>query len=161
MNVITKPFSQRSEIAQTAIVLGGATVIIVGVVKFKKYQENKRLKQAQENYNKLVGTEKDTFAAAGEKLSYPPSNYKTYADQLEKAMQYTGTYSNVIYDIFKLMKNNLDIIALVQAFGTREIYFWGFTYKFTLPEAIRDELDATDIAKINKLFASKKIKYRF
>ena len=160
-NFFTRPFDKRSGIEKNIIVLGSIGLVAGTFFGVRNIIKRRKEQKAEKDYIAQIKDEQASFQQSGEKLSYPPSNYKQFADQLEQAMQYTGTYFNVIFDVMKQMKNNLDVIQLVKAFGTREIYFWGFTYKFTLPEALRDELDPSDVAKINALFKSKKIQYRF
>jgi len=107
--------------------------------------------------NKL-SAEQGAFENAGQKLTYMPSQYNSFADQIEQAMQYTGTYTDVIENIFKQMQNDLDILELNKAWGKRDIYFWGFAYNFTLAEALTDEMDVTEI---NNILKSKNITYRY
>jgi len=160
-NFFTRSFDQRSGVEKNIIVLGTLGLIAGSFFGVKKIIKKRKEQKAEKDYIAQIKDEQTAFEQSGEKLSYPPSNYKQFADQIQEAMQYTGTYFGVIYGIMKLMKNNLDVIQLVKAFGTRPVYFWGFTYNFTLPEALRDELSDSDIAKINNLFKAKKIKYRF
>jgi hypothetical protein len=160
-NFFNRSFEQRSGIEKNLIVFGTIGALVGTFFGVKKVIKRRKEKKAENDYIAQVKNEQEAFEQSGEKLTYPPSNYKQFADQLQEAMQYTGTYFGVIYGIMRQMRNNLDVIQLVKAFGTRPIYFWGFTYNFTLPEALRDELSETDINKINNLFRAKKIKYRF
>lgn len=160
-NFFNRSFDQRSGIEKNLIVFGALGIMAASFFGVKKIIKRRKEQKAEKDYIAQVKDEQTAFEQSGEKLSYPPSNYKQFADQLQEAMQYTGTYFGVIYGIMKQMKNNLDVIQLVKAFGTRPVYFWGFTYNFTLPEALRDELSEGDINKINNLFKAKKIKYRF
>jgi hypothetical protein len=156
-NFINRKWSERGTIEKIGIVGGSVFVILLGRKIYKNYLANKNVNL----YREAVETEEQKLIQAGKKLTYPVSNYFTFADQLQEAMQYTGTYFNVIYGIFGKMKNDLDILQLNKAWGKRDIYFWGFTYSFTLPEALRDELSEAEMKKLNSLLYAKKISYRY
>lgn len=156
-NFFTKPWKDRGLIERVGIIGGSVAVVLLGRSMWKKYLAAK----AENKYTSLVQSETEALVQSGQTLTYPKSNYYTFADQLQEAMQYTGTYFSVIYSIFAKLKNDLDILELNKAFGKRDIYFWGFTYNFTLPEALRDELSEEEISKLNKLLYAKKIKYRY
>jgi hypothetical protein len=155
--IFNKTWSERSTIEKVGIVGGSVTLLLIGRNIYKKYKAGLNLKL----YREAVESEEQQLIQAGKKLTYPVSNYFTFADQLQEAMQYTGTYFNVIYSIFGKMKNDLDILQLNKAWGKRDVYFWGFTYSFTLPEALRDELSQAEIKKLNALLYAKKISYRY
>lgn len=156
-NLINKKWAERGLIEKTAIISGVLGLVIVGRKIYKSYQANKNTNA----YNTAVQSETEKLIQSGQKLSYPESNYFVFADQLVSAMQYTGTYFSEIYGVFMKMKNDLDILQLNKAFGKRDIYFWGFTYNYTLPQALRDELSDDELKKLNQLLYAKKIKYRY
>lgn len=154
---LNRKWQDRGLIEKVGIVGGIAALFFAGRKIYKTYTAN--LNTAK--YTQAVQSETETLIQSGQTLTYPKSNYFTFADSLQEAMQYTGTYFSEIYSIFAKMKNDLDILELNKAFGKRDIYFWGFTYNYTLPEALRDELSDDEITKLNKLLYSKKIKYRY
>lgn len=83
-------------------------------------------KRSEENV-KMVKTEADEILKNNLHLppdqqqiaSYSPSQYKTFAQNLFVAMDGAGTYSKDVLDVFRKMKNDLDILYLIDAFGTR------------------------------------------
>ena len=100
------------------------------------------------------------FQSEGMKASYPDSQYSIFADSLYSAFIYwAGTDEKTIYSIMGKMNNNLDVAKLVKAFGTRRQEFTLMNY--SLGAFITDELGTSEIANINKMFAAKKITYRF
>lgn len=117
--------------------------------------------QIQQQYTTATNTEATQWQQQGQGLSYPLSQYMTWADQLETDMQYMGTYPDDIYSIMEKMKTNGDVLQLIKAFGKRDIYFFGGANNFTLPQALTDELSEGWITEINELFSSKGIVYRF
>lgn len=141
-------------VAQVGIPIG--TILLIDYLVTKADAK----KQAMQ-YNVLTNQEATTWQQQGQGLSYPLSNYSTYADEIETAMQYMGTYPDVIYGVMEKMKTNGDVLQLIKSFGSRDIYFFGGANNFTLPQAISDELSEGWITEINELFASKGIAYRF
>lgn len=51
--------------------------------------------------------------------SFSPSQMSTFADNLFSAMDGFGTDETSVEDVFKKMKNDLDILLLIDAFGVR------------------------------------------
>jgi hypothetical protein len=98
----------------------------------------------------------------GEKATYMDQQYKGYADSIYSARianNLFGTDEDVIYSVFKKMKNNLDVAKLITAFGTRRL-----SYSFTsanLGGFLNDELDENEMNIINTDLKSKGIKYQF
>jgi hypothetical protein len=83
-------------------------------------------------------------------LSYESVQYKLWADQLFNAMDGAGTDEDAIIAVIVQLRTLDDWNMLVKAYGTRELKtFWISTHKGTLPSALRSELGATHIEKIN------------
>lgn len=148
---VKETFQNLPTIVQIIIVLI-ILVIVYRIVNWiiVKIKTNKLENQIQ--------SEQNAFENSGQKLTFMPSQYSTFSDQLQQAFQYSGTEEGTVIDIISKMKNDLDILELNKAFGKRDIYFWGFTYSFSLPEAIRDEMD---VKEVNEILQSKNIQYRY
>ena len=101
-----------------------------------------------------------------EKLSYPKTQYKSWADSLEKAWYpYTfgfGTDEETVYSIIRKLKNNSDWLELQKAYGVRPYYEAGFKYDdYNLVESINIEDEAGEMRnRINGILSTKKITYR-
>jgi hypothetical protein len=96
----------------------------------------------------------------GESASYSSATYSQLADKIYAAVMYTwGTDEQAIYDAFNLMKNNIDVAMLIKAFGKRRLEF--STQDAELGAHLSNDLDSTEIAKINSILSSKGITYRF
>ena len=95
-------------------------------------------------------------------LTYPLSQYSTFANIIETAGFDIGTDEDAIYSVFRKLKNNADYLQLKKAWGSpnRKIYDWGFGYNMTLPQYIRWEMSNNEVKKINAILQSKGIKYR-
>ena len=110
---------------------------------------------------KDVGKDIDNASGQGQKPSYARAAYNGYADKIYTSgagQHIGGTDEDSIYDVFRLMKNDLDILLLIQAFGKRR-------KGFSLDDAdlggyIGDEMNSSEIGKINTILAGKGIKYR-
>ncbi len=131
---------------------------IIGVAGYALYKLGSVL------YKKLdlSSADKDIIDAkkSGVTPSYPLATYTQLADKIYTAVMYTwGTDEQAIYDAFNLMKNNLDVAMLIKAFGKRRLEF--STQDAELGAHISNDLDATEIAKVNSILASKNITYRF
>lgn len=140
-----------------AIIIGvGGYALIRSLKKSPEQQREDRIKQDEAE------------AAKTQKLSYPLSSYQGYADKI-----FTGWSTNYnpfdrlneepIYEVFKAMKNDLDILELIKAFGKRRepTAIIGLLNNVALPEWLAVGMDTDEIDQINKILASKGIKYRF
>jgi hypothetical protein len=90
-------------------------------------------------------------------------SYRSLADALFEAMDGYGTNEDDIMGVFKNLRNQADFDALEQAFGSREISsgagnIFSSNYKGRLVGALKDELDSSELADLNSLLRSKKIK---
>ena len=110
----------------------------------------------------LSNADADIKAAqkTGETASYSSATYSQLADEIYAAVMYTwGTDEQAIYDVFNLMKNNIDVAMLIKAFGKRRLEF--STQDAELGAHLSNDLDSTEIAKVNSILSSKGITYRF
>lgn len=110
----------------------------------------------------LGSADKDIKEAekAGQTASYSLATYGQLADKIYAAVMYTwGTDEQAIYDVFNLMKNNIDVANLVKAFGKRRLEF--STQTAELGAHLSNDLNSAEISKINNILASKNITFRF
>jgi hypothetical protein len=123
------------------------------------YAVSRLLKKSQ-----LAEEKKDVtnLEQQGQTATYLDSNYKGFADGIYAARSGNnlfGTDEDAIYAVFKQMKNDIDIVKLSQAFGTRRLSF--SLDSANLGGFLKDELDEDEINVINTDLNSKGIKYRF
>lgn len=102
----------------------------------------------------------------GLKQSFPNSQYSAWANQLQEAFDGCGTSNGVWENIFKKIKNDLDVAMLIDAYGIRtfdECNWEGDLgdFKGSLSEALIHELSASEIEEINKSLQSNQVNYRF
>jgi hypothetical protein len=95
-------------------------------------------------------------------LTYGTSQYATFANNIQEAGYDVGTDEEAIYSVFRKIKNNADYLALLKAWGkpTRTIYEWGIGRKKTLTQFLHNEMDSSEIKKINTILSNNKVKYR-
>jgi hypothetical protein len=92
----------------------------------------------------------DKIVVEKSKLSYPENQYKLFADQIYTAMEGAGTDEESILSVIYKMKNADDWNMLIKAYGERKLtIFWITSHTGILPGALRSELGAKDIQKIN------------
>lgn len=140
------------------LVIAVFAAIIWQVVKYFKNQ--KRKQYFSSDYNNLINS--------GQKPSYPDTSYIQMADKIyEAGCPYgaitgcLGTDEQAIYDVFNQMNNELDVLLLVRAFGSRTPRGTVAADAVDLGGFLSTELSGDNISQINSTLASKDIKYRF
>lgn len=83
-------------------------------------------------------------------LTYPTSQYDTFADSLYRAMKGLGTDDGAVRNIFNKMETRDDVLRLIKSFGSRE--------NETLQEWLEGD-GCTDY--VNKILQSKSIEFSF
>lgn len=143
------------EILQTGMILGGLFL----VYRLLRPAGAKEQQQTTTAVKSDIVKEENK----GVQPSYNSANYKTMADKLYAAMNTSGTDENAIFSVFSQMKNTLDVLRLIEAYGTRQLYTFGIPTggQQNLSQALSDELSDSDIAKINQILFTKGINYKF
>lgn len=144
--------------------IAGGIAVAYGVKKVLDYFKPER--KRQESESKQIQTELEE-SEKKQKATYPKSVYSGWADAIATAIYGFGTYNDVIVNIFYKLQNNTDYLMLTKAWGnpTRKVYpdgsiFYIPAQNYTLPQALRDDMDISYIKKINARLKSKGIKYR-
>jgi hypothetical protein len=108
---------------------------------------------------KDASKDKKKFEKEGQVASYPSATYSGYADIIyNEYMNSVWTdFDDVVY-IFRKMNNDLDVALLIEAFGMRRLAF--STFEGGL-QSIIAKMDSDAPEKVNSIFASKGIDYRF
>jgi hypothetical protein len=89
-------------------------------------------------------------------LSYPKAQYQSFADAIQTAVEGTwGDDEEAIYDVFKMMKTNSDVLQLEIAWGRRTFFNLrdGLYYSASLAEVLHGQLSASELQKINEILA--------
>ncbi len=91
------------------------------------------------------------------KVTLTPAALGAAADKLFIAMRGFGTDEKQIYEVFKALQTESDLMALIVAFGKRKSY----NFYDGLPAWIADECSQGEIDTINKILADKGINFKF
>jgi len=116
-----------------------------------------------EETDKTVKNEIKNEQNKGTRASYSDAQFKTLADTLEDAMAGPGTDENKIYQAMVMMKNNLDILKLVDAFGIRNYWITSrlLGTNKNLGQWLRSDLSPDEIYQANLLLANNGVHYQF
>jgi hypothetical protein len=142
--------------------------IVAGVATYAGYLIYKKIKdeaEAKDEKKEIVDTNKELEALLKKYTpTYPDSQYKTWANQLEDYMFDVGTDKTGILAVLNRLKHDADFLMLKKAFGTRTYYTFGIDYgKKTLGQwlAIEDSWWEDLVKDSNAILYKKGIKYRF
>jgi hypothetical protein len=155
----TNPSTIKESVALKPI----AWLLIAGAVGFIVVKAGKGVAEAFRKWQagRDIVKEKNQLEKT-QNLSYPISQYQIFAGSLYDAFVGTGTDEARIKSIFSQMKNNLDVLKLVEVYGTKDggSYFW--TPKMTLIEQIPyDMTDAEIETYVNAPLRANRITYQF
>ena len=155
----SNPSTIRESIAMKPI----AWLLIAGGVGFLIYKAGKGVSAAfQEwlkgrDYTKEYNTKAKTMS-----LTYNPTQYKIFADNLFDAFTGPGSDEVRIRSVFQQMKNDLDVLELIKAYGTRDGGAYAWSPKMTLIEQVPYDLtDSEILTYVNSPLQANGVTYRF
>lgn len=153
-NFFNTPWSNRGPLERALLISGTIGGVIGSIVLIRR--ASAAIKERKKT--KAFESDKETFEDKGQKLSYPLSQYFIFADTLFNAMDSSlfdwGTAETTVAGVMYKMKNDLDVLQTVKAFGKRDGY--------SLAEWIAGDFEPEDKAfYINNILAKKGIKFRF
>lgn len=139
------------------VVIKGGKKIIGKLFDKEGASDKEDVSDVQKEINKLK--------REGETFPHSQAQYSTWAASLNEGFDGCGT-SNTWMTVFGEMKSDIDVLALIASYGIRDYDGCNWEGDFgdkntTLPQAITSELSASEISKINAMFAKNSIKYRF
>lgn len=157
------PKERPSTLEQSVAMKPIAWLLIAGAVGFIVYKGGKGVSEAFKKWqnNRDLAKEKNTLEK-NQTLTYPITQYKIFADNLFDAFVGIGTNNDRVRGVMSQMKNNLDVLKLIEVYGTRDggTYWW--SPKMTLIEQIPYDMDATDIETyVNKPLRANGVTYQF
>jgi hypothetical protein len=106
------------------------------------------------------------LAKDGIKPSYTASQYSGWSSSLAEAFNDCGTNFVTVSDIIDKMKNDADVLTLINIYGTRSYGScllageWD-DKEYSLPKAMESELSSGQKQEINQKLSKKGIKYQF
>lgn len=147
------------------IVIGAYVVIVKPLLQFLGIAKSAEEKRKEIEVKKNLEVEKKRLENSGIKLSKSKAEWDIVADQIYKDL--SGTYltdnKGDANNQLKKVKNDLDILYLIESFGDRQEYITFFPdgNKKNLNEFVISNLSNYSILDINSDYINKKIKYRF
>lgn len=135
-----------------AIALAILVVLAVVLLVFfwKKIKNAISGVQTQLDNNKLI---KEEIAVSGVSPSYSDAQFRVFAQDLYGAMKGWGTNEEKIYNVFRQMKSKVDVLKLIDAYGTRD--------GENLFEWLDGDLSSWNFRKINQILRDNNIDYEF
>jgi hypothetical protein len=123
------------------------------------YTKVKALIKGEQSKNLVKSSE---YEVVKSDISYADTQYKTWADALEVAMEGVGTTTSRVLSIMSNMKTRTDVLKLIQAFGVRDYNnLWWVAGSDNLAEWLQSDLSSWEIGLINKDFNSRGVNYQF
>lgn len=132
----------------------GITATVVLIIFFVIWNRFGKSKQETEDANKerdIVNEVNNAITTSNVTLSQVQLN--TLADKIYKAVKGSGTDEKSIYDAMRTLETKDDVLALIKTFSVRD--------SMTLREWLYDDLNNSEISKINDIFLSKGISFSF
>lgn len=132
-------------IGKYALIIIGIIILIIVVVKVKKYITEKVRNQSAV---KEASAEIDTS-----QLTMTEAQYSSLADKLYIAMKGWGTDNKAVYAVFESLNTRSDLMKLITVYGLRD--------GETLMEWLYGDLNQKEINHVNSILESKNINYKF
>ncbi len=170
---LMKVYTELPSWAKGVVVVGGLTVTYLAVTSILKSIKSKKVEALSKAEISQANTELNTQIQSGNGPTIARSQAEVIANAIVAAANDCGTDQKSIYAQFDKVKNQADILLLVDVFGLRkkvrcpfsddprESFFSSDTPPMSLSAMINSELDATEIATLNNKLASKGITYKF
>lgn len=175
-NTVVQFYNSLPPWAKGVVVVGGLAltyVVINGILQ--RVKADAELKK-ERNTVDVQEQELQNLIDAGQRPTFPQSQYSIWADQIENQFDgcdfalltdSLGFYSNSGWLIKKIADNlekDADFLALQTAYDIRtydQCGWWMGNVTGSLSKAINDELASNEIGWINEILESKGITYKF
>jgi hypothetical protein len=138
-------------------------VLLIVWIVYKFYKTVGFKTEGERDIQRDLDKDEDVLIKAGQKPTFPRTWYRGAADKLYACgagqTTFTGTDESCIYSVFVQLKNDMDILLLTEAFGSRRK---GFSFnEANLGGWITDEMNSGERSALNNILARRQIKYRF
>jgi len=142
-----------------AVIVGGGVALYLAF-KYKPRPEQKQY--LEEAKNRL-----DELASQGIVPSLSIAQFSSLVVQLVKAFAKCGTEEDIIYNVFRKLNNEADLIFLIIKYdiakydGCFEGSFPSWNVHFVLSESIAADMTPSEIRNINSILSAKRINFSF
>lgn len=159
-------FSQLPTWAKGVVAVVGVTLIAgTSFVVYKSIKNAIIKAKGNSSSSEEAKDDLKDLKAQGVKPNFSDTQYEVWAEQLHQAMKYTFTDEDAVYRVFNYLKNDADVIKVVEVYGVRpEIgttFVSWFDTDLTLAQQLQSAMTSSEIVKINNGFRAKGIKFRF
>jgi len=159
--------------AKGVIAVGGLGIIgYTGYTIYKNAQKKKELADAKKQADVAQG-EVEQLQQQGQSATHSDSEFEGLAERLVQAMNDCGTDEEAVYDVFRQIKNGVDIRKLVSIFGVRYYTPCAATSPISYTKWLWDDksfggnisawlgydLTSSEIAKINSILKGNGVNY--
>ena len=152
-------------LVSVGIAIGAYIVIVKPLFQFLGLTKTAEQKRKELEQKENLQVEKKRLENSGVKLSKSKTEWDIVADQIYNDLSGTALTDNKgdVNTQLKKVKNDLDILYLIESFGERQEYITFFPNgdKKNLNEFIISNLSNYSILDINADYINKNIKYRF
>lgn len=100
-----------------------------------------------------LNQESALFQGQGQTLSYPPTQYGTFANTLHNAHGYINDDEVAILSVFRRLQNDLDVLELEKKYRAN--------HGATIADFLNSVFNRTEIADVNAILASNNILRRY
>ncbi len=148
-------------------VIAVASIAAIGLAVYAIHRKIKNAKSLQGAKSEIDATNSavNDLNKSGQKPTLTNLQLTSIANQIFTAVNGYQSDEASIYRAFANVKNDLDVVNLIKAFGIREISTGAGNpspnLKGTLSQVLTDELNSDEIKALNDMLARKGIKYRF
>lgn len=125
-------------------------VLVIVLIVFKWKQAKNLVVDAQ--HNRELARDLDEEISP-EKVTITQEQFNSFASKLYHAMKGLGTREQDIFDVFEQMQSRSDVLQLIKTFGIKD----GDNLKAWL----YDDLNSSEINKINQILATNGVNYIF
>ena len=132
----------------------GITATVVLIIFFVIWNRFGKSKQETEDANKQRNIDNEVNnAITASNVTITQVQLNTLADKIYKAVKGSGTDEKSIYDAMRTLQTKDDVLALIKTFSVRD--------SMTLREWLYDDLNNSEVSKINDILLSKGISFSF
>jgi hypothetical protein len=146
-------------------------IIVVGVVgaaAFLIYKVAKSVSSGVSSLKNLkekgqLGNDEKTLQSQGVRYSFLQSQYNSFADKIFSALKGATEDEDMIMTVMASMRNDLDVLALIKAYGVRDASFWGWEKaNYDLITAINAYMSTSEVETyVNAPLRANGITYQF
>jgi hypothetical protein len=164
---LNSPTDKAKAIAILGITIAGIYIVyktsdkILAFFGITESEEQKKENKAQEKVVDATKKQVKDEAKKGNTISYHPAQYVRSAQVIHNATYRSALDDNnnlAITELLRYTPKDVDFYQLQDAYGTKPHYWFGVPVRNrTLVEALQEELDDKEKARINNAWASRKM----